>query len=328
MRVVATKFFQDADIEYFCHELPEVNFWFPLCPEDLKSLKDVVDNNVDVFLGPPPSPDIIKSAIGSLKLIQIPWSGVDGMDFSFCSKHSITCANSHSSSISVAELAVTLCLDVLKATPFHHMKFLKGYWHRPGSSEGFYPPNLLSGKRVGILGFGAIGREIHRLLASFNLDFATLSNSGVKNNLIRTFDRKTQFFEFLARSEILFVTAPLTVETKNILNHLSLSHMQNTSIIINVSRAELIDISALHKFLTKKKIAGVALDVHWKNLSAKNQILADEICCMQNVVMSPHRGGFVKGELLHLKGAIDNIRHIARGHFDKIVGIIDFDKGY
>jgi len=325
--VVATKFYQQADIDYLRAALPEIDFWFPRKVGDLKFLKNVA-GEVDIFLGPPPSSDILKNALGSLKMIQIPWSGLDGMDFSTCKEHSILCANSHTNAASVAELAVTLCLDVLKLTPFHHSAFCNGFLHRPGSLEGFFPPRLLTGKSVGILGFGSIGKEIYRLLTGFDLQFATVSRSGVKFDHILNYDRDTEFSDFLGNSEILFITAPLTVETENILNEDSLSQIRKGAIIINVSRAELIDVRALYESLMEERISGVALDVHWKNISPEEQALVDEICHMKNVVMSPHRGGFVAGELPHLDGAITNIRKVYEGRMMEINGVIDFDKGY
>ena len=57
---------------------------------------------------------IIAAATETLKLVQVPWSGVDGMDFTACEKHSIIVANSHTNANSVAELAVSICLDALK----------------------------------------------------------------------------------------------------------------------------------------------------------------------------------------------------------------------
>ncbi|WP_417811841.1 NAD(P)-dependent oxidoreductase [Thalassospira alkalitolerans] len=327
MRVVATKFYQPEDISYLQKELPNFDFWFPQQAEDLDNLMDVVEG-VNVFLGPPPPSYVIEAVSNTLKLVQIPWSGVDGIDFSACHKYAIPCANTHTNAVSVAELAVSLCLDVLKATPFHDAEFRKGHWHRPGSPEGFFPPRLLSGQSVGILGFGSIGREIHRILKGFNLDVAALSYSGRKHTDIRMFDRQTQLSEFLARSDVLFLAAPLTSETHNILNDTSLSHMRETSVLVNVSRAELIDLKALHRSLTEKKISGAALDVHWRNLSTVEQKLAKDIHNMQNVVMSPHRGGFTAGDLPHLKGAVENIRKLAEGRLDEIIGRIDFDKGY
>ena len=327
MRVVATKTYQSSDVEFFRAELPDVEFWFPQDSEDLKNLKDFV-SGVDVFLGPPPCPNIIAEVLDTLKLVQIPWSGVDEMDFTSCREHSVVCANSHTNATSVAELAVSLCLDVLKATPFHDAEFRYNRRHRPGSPEGFFPPRLLTGQSVGILGYGAIGREIHRMLAGFNVDICALSYSRRKAANICIYDRETEFSDFLERSEILFLAAPLTTKTKNILNLESLSYMRQASVLVNISRAELIDIRALHDALVNQKIAGVALDVHWRHLSAENAALADEIYKMQNVVLSPHRGGFVAGELPHLRGAIANIRKVAEGRMEEIVGRIDFDREY
>jgi phosphoglycerate dehydrogenase-like enzyme len=327
MRIVATKFFQQGDIDFMRRALPDVDFWFPKTADDLKSLNQVV-NGATVLLGPPPTAAILAQIKDTLQLVQIPWSGVDGMDFTDCHTHSITCANSHTNATSVAELAISLCLDVLKATPFHDAEFRQGKWHRPGSDEGFFPPRLLSGRSVGILGYGAIGRDIHRLLAGFDVDVATTAQSGSQISGIKTYDRATQFADFLVHSEILFVAAPLTSQTVGIINHSAFSKMQKTSVVINVSRAELIDVSALYTALLDQRISGAAFDVHWRHKTEEEQHLVDEIVQMKNVVLSPHRGGFVAGELPHLAGAIENIRHILAGRLDFISGKIDLERGY
>ncbi len=327
MRVVATKFFQSEDVDYLQRELPNVQFWFPRGQKDLDLLENVVEG-VDVFLGPPPSKFIIEKVKDTLKLVQIPWAGIDGIDFSTCHMHSVLCANSHTNAKSVAELALTLCLDVLKATPFHDAEFRKGRWHRPGSREGFFPPRMLSGQSVGILGFGSIGREIHRLLKGFKVEVATLSYSMNNDAEIQVYDRQTEIPQFLSKCQILFLAAPLTTLTNRIINIDTLHHLQDTSIIVNVSRAELIDLKSLHHSLINNKIAGVALDVHWKNLSAADQMIAEDIYKMQNVVVSPHRGGFIADDLPHLKGAVENICKVAEGRYEEITGRIDFDKGY
>ena len=83
------------------------------------------------------------------------------------------------------------------------------------------------------------------------------------------YDRQTEFHKFLSRSQILFLSAPLTGETEKLFNEGSLRHMNERSIIINVSRAQLIDVGALHNFLTKGRIWGVGLDVHWDNLGTR-----------------------------------------------------------
>jgi phosphoglycerate dehydrogenase-like enzyme len=327
VRVVATKVFQLNDIDYLINRLPDVDFWFPRNDSELDDLAEVV-HGVDVFLGPPPSPEIIAAVIDTLKLVQIPWSGVDGVDFSACQAYSVTVANSHTNATSVAELAISLCLDALKLISFHDSEFRKGFWHRPGSHEGFYPPRMMTGLSVGYIGFGAIGREIYRLLDGFKLDSAALTYSGGHHAGMRFYDRHTQFTEFLKRSDILFLAAPLTSETQNIIDDKALSHMRETCVLVNVSRAELINVNALHEALSKRKISGAALDVHWRHLSAVEQKLAKEIASMQNVVVSPHRGGFAAGGLPHLDGAVVNLLKVAEGRFDEILGKIDFSKGY
>ena len=269
MRVVATKIFATADRELLQKELPDVEFYFP---QDVKSLAslDFVADKVDMFLGPPPPPAIIDHVLDTLKLIQIPWAGVDGIDFSHCRKRGVLVANSHTNARSVAELAVCLCLDALKLTPFHDSGFRHNRWHRPGSPEGFYPPRLLRGLTVGYLGFGSIAQEIHRLLSGFDLKSVAITHTQRVYESVKMYNRNTQFEEFLQESEILFVTAPLTNETRGIINEEAMRHLKNTCVLVNVARAELIEPKALHTALVNNKISSAALDVHWQNLSAVN----------------------------------------------------------
>ena len=250
------------------------------------------------------------------------------MDFTACEKHSIIVANSHTNANSVAELAVSICLDALKLTSFHDADFRRGKWHRPGSSEGFFPPRLMKGLSVGYLGFGSIGCRIHKMLSGFEVKGAAVTYSGRNQGDILMYDRETQFNDFLKHSDIIFLAAPLTSDTKKIINGDAFARMKDSCILINISRAELIDVTEFHKALSQKLISGAALDVHWSDLSEKEQQLADEIYMMPNVVLSPHRGGFSAGQLPHLQGAVENLRKVAQGRLDEVSGKINFVKGY
>lgn len=327
MRVVATKIFKSQDIAYLKNQLPDVDFQFFRNLEELKELRRFIAD-VDVFLGPPPDADVIAAAAETLKLIQIPWSGVDGMDFAACADHSISVANSHTNADSVAELAVTICLDALKSTAFHDRGFREGRWYRPESSEGFFPPRLLTGLSVGYLGYGSIGRKIHKMLSGFEVHGSALTFTGCPQDNVLVYDRETQFNEFLESSDIIFIAAPLTRETKKIINSTAFSHMKDSCILVNVSRSDLIDLQALHQALSQKSIAGAALDVHWNGLSDKEQRLANDIYAMPNVVLSPHRGGFCLGDLPHLRGAVENLQKVASGRIDEVDGIINVERGY
>ena len=63
--------------------------------------------------------------------------------------------------------------------------------------------------------------------------------------------------------------------------------------------------------------------MHWDNLSVPEQTIANEIYKMQNVVISPHRGGFIEGVLPHLRGAIKNLQKVAEGRVEDIEGVIN-----
>ena len=144
-----------------------------------------------------------------------------------------------------------------------------------------------------------------------------MTYSGRNQGDILMYDRETQFNDFLKHSDIIFLAAPLTSDTK-IINGDAFARMKDSCILINISRAELIDVTEFHKALSQKLISGAALDVHWSDLSEKEQQLADEIYMMPNVVLSPHRGGFSAGQLPHLQGAVENLRKVAQGRLDEV----------
>ena len=309
MKVVCSRFFVEDDLNYLQRNVPNANFIVPLTYTD-KGLLDACENGVDVFLGPPPSEMVLNVVAKQLKFIQIPWAGVEAIDFSVCNKLNITCLNSHSNSYCVAELAVGLMFSVIKQLPYHNSELKQGKWHRPSDPDGFIPPILLKNKTVGYFGFGQINQKIHEMLSGFNLEHIACVTSPKKMESVTFFDFSC-VDQFATQCDIIFIGAPLTERTENLFGENLLGKIKNGGYLINISRANIVNEHALLKALNSN-LSGAAMDV-WYKYPKRGESRAfpcsNELLKCNNLVASPHRAGYVAGELPHLNDVIENLNN-------------------
>jgi phosphoglycerate dehydrogenase-like enzyme len=328
MRVVATRKFFQQDIDFFKQSLPHVDFVFP-DEASFEFLLEQCDLGVDVFLGPPPAKEILRKALPRLKLIQIPWAGVENILFDDARTLKIPCSNSHSNSIVVAEMGISLLFELLKKIALHDRGLRRGEWHRPDDVNGFYPPRKLSGSRIGFFGYGAINKAIHKMLSGFDITFtACVTKQRGIAGLSKVFGA-SELSSFLCAVDILFVAAPMTPDTNGIFDKSILSLLKNNAYIVNVSRANLFVEADLFELLKSGMIAGAALDVWWNNPGrGRSKCMPSSLPFneLENVVLSPHRSGFSLGELPHLDGAVENIDRISNRKAAK--SLIDLSRGY
>jgi len=326
MNVVCTRFFVDNDLEYLKKALPKIKLIVPDTFDD-NGLAVACREGVDIFIGPPPSEFIISLVSDSLKFIQIPWAGVENIDFSACKKFNIPCYNSHSNAPCVAELAVGLLFSILKKIPFHHFELKKGKWHRPGDSEGFHPPILLKGMNIGYFGFGQINQNIKKMLSGFNVNHKTYVNNyrAIDDIDVYSSDKLNQF---VADCDVIFIGAPLTKTTENLFDANLLALMKKGSYLINISRAKIVSEIALANALSFN-IAGAAMDV-WYDYPCRGESrsfpCSDKLLSCDNLIVSPHRAGYVDGVLPHLVDVIDNVLNAKS--VDKLKNKINFKDKY
>jgi D-3-phosphoglycerate dehydrogenase len=120
--------------------------------------------HADVLLGGAVTEPVLAAA-KRLKLLQVPWTGVDTLDFALLRRFKVAVCNSHSNARPAAEFALSLLLSALNAIPLHDRRLREGHWLRPrrdGQGE-FYPPRPLSGRTVGYLADAV--ENINRLAA-------------------------------------------------------------------------------------------------------------------------------------------------------------------
>jgi len=222
--------------------------------EDLKKLA----KSVEVILATRLSSEVAEAA-DNLKLLQKTGAGVDDMPFDSLGKNVWMANTSGSNPYPLAEGAVSLMLALAKKIVQRNKLFINGRTGERGT--------LLKGKSVGIIGFGSIGREIAKILRAFDMKIY-----GIKRQPDEKLAEKMGL-EFLGTEEDLhylfnntdfnIITLPLTKDTRGMIGETEIEAMKDSSNLINVARAAVIQEEPLYKALKEGKIAGAALDVWW-----------------------------------------------------------------
>ena len=212
--------------------------------------------------------------------------GLDPVDVEHATRLGIPVVNTPGANAqSVAELAVALMLALLRQLPEADRAT------RQGQSGFRYRARLreLSGKRVGIVGFGDIGRRTARLLRfGFGVELRVYSRSATAAELASLEARRCDTLEQLAReSEIVSLHTRLTPSTRGLVDEAFLAAMRPDALLINTARGPLVDEAALLRALSQRRIAGAGLDVYAPEDTAAGADLLE----LDNVILTPHIGG-------------------------------------
>src|SRR5947207_2442686 len=206
---------------------------------------------------------------------------------------------------------------------------------------------------VGIVGYGAIGRNVAKLLTGFNVSIITLNSSkkstpeerrqkeeftvpgtgdipgDIPSQWYSSNDKeeKKKFFE---EADVVVVAAPYTPATKHLVDATALGYMKKTSLIVNIARGELIDEDALIKVLEKKEIGGAALDVMTPEPYPSDGPLLTKFGKKddrERLVMTPHISGHTDKYTERVFEILEeNLKRLENGK--TLLNLIDRRKGY
>lgn len=247
------------------------------------------DDSVEILLGGHVTKENIE-LLPNLKLVIVPYTGLDNLDLDTLKQKSIKVLNTSAHGIFVAERAFSLALALSGRLIEFHNNLTDGNWSQRYTND-FMSWSSLHNKKVAVYGFGHIGQEVARLFSVFNCEIGILS---YKN---RTFDKTTNFDsleELSSWCDYLVVCTPLTEITKNSINEKILSKMEH-KFIINVGRGNIIDEADLYNHLNNNFLGGFASDVWYEYPDKKNPDRFPstyDFHKLNNVVMTPHNAGF------------------------------------
>jgi phosphoglycerate dehydrogenase-like enzyme len=246
-------------------------------------------------------------AAPGLRMIQHQGVGYEKIDLAACQARGIPVAlTPEGTSNGVAEHTLLLILALYKQLVAAAGAVQAGRWPqwelRATSHE-------ISGKTLGLVGYGRIGREVARRAAAFDarvLYFDPFLPDTPPSIAIRT----GSLAELLVASDIVSLHLPLTGTSRHLLNADSLSHMKPGAILINTSRGELIDETALAAALDSGRLAGAGLDVLAKEPPAADHPLLRRT----NVLITPHISAGTRDALAtKMRAAFANMLRQTRG---------------
>lgn len=226
--------------------------------------------------------DVIrKGKEGKLKVISKYGVGLDKIDLDAAKKHEIPVFNTPGvNQITVAEHTLALMLSYLKNIYQEYNYTKNGSWKRLTGNELF-------GKKVGILGLGKIGKELAKRLSVFGVElfaFDTIYDDAFLNKY--DIQRTSSVSNLIFNIDILSINIPLLKETKHIINKDIINEIINPLIIVNTSRAMILDQQALMEGLKTSKIKAYLTDVMDEEpMQADHPLLEFE-----NVLITSHIG--------------------------------------
>ncbi len=244
----------------------------------------------------------------SLKLLQLLTAGFDKIDLKLASDLGVAVANNGGANAwSVAEHTIGMLLSLYRRLGESDASVRAGTWKKPVSGFNTYE---VSGKTVGIVGAGKIGRKVAERLHAFEtkiLYFDVVQSREMEERLQA---RRVSFEELLHQADILSLHLPLTPGNVGLIGREALAAMKPNAVLLNAARGELVDEAALAEALRAGRIAGAGLDVFCQEpVSPESPLLR-----LDNVVLSPHSAGYsYEGWFRRCQFAWENIQKVASG---------------
>lgn len=212
------------------------------------------------------------SKLKKLKFIFRLGKGLDNINLQFAKEIKIKVIKSNTSlEKAVGELTVGLILNLLRGISQHDNNLKKNIWKKEMGT-------ILHGKKVGIIGYGKIGKYVSKILKAFGVKIIINDIKKIKNKL--------NLKKLLINSDIVSLHSNYSNKENYLLNRKNLKYLKKNSFIINTSRSELIDYNFLFHLLKENKIKGAALDVF------PNEPYFGKFKKLNNVILTPHIGSY------------------------------------
>ncbi len=253
-----------------------------------------------------------------LKAVIIPYTGHDQIDLETLKTKNVPLFNTTVHSKFVAEKAFALLLALLGNVVNYHNNLKEGDWsdrHNPNRT----PWVSLYNQRVGIYGYGRIGRFIRDMLEPFQCRVSVIDRGKDYPHVETVNDLET----LITNNDILMIAAPLTEATKHAFDQKHMKRMMGRY-LVNVGRGEIIEEEALYQALKDGVLKGFASDV-WYQYPSDDQPLQPSkfpIHDFDNVVISPHSGGHTttsKGAMM--ARVVEHIEHIKANNYSDAIDL-------
>ncbi len=237
---------------------------------------DLLDNDtIGLIAGLEPITGAALARAPALKVISRCGTGTDNIDMAAAGQNGIVIRKTpEAPAAAVAELTIGLMLAALRRIAESDRHLRNGQWYRP---QG----RLLGGCVVGIVGLGAVGARVAGLCRSFD---ATVLAVDPASAAPPEGVAMTDINDLLDRSDIVSLHVPRTPDTEGLIDREAILRMRTGAVLVNTSRAAVVDEQALLEALDSGKLAAVALDVF------ETEPYSGPLALKDNTVLTPHVG--------------------------------------
>jgi D-3-phosphoglycerate dehydrogenase len=271
----------------------------------LEELSEKIRTADGVTIRTAPLPGEVLAQGERLKVVSRHGVGYDNIGVAALTERGIPLAiAADANATAVAEHALFFMLALAKQALRYDRATRTGGWAVRNDLEAV---DLL-GRRVLLLGFGRIGRELAKRCQVFGMEVA-IHDPYVQANVIETAGYRSvpDFRAVLAETDVLSVHMPLSEESRNMISAAEFEALPSSAFVINAARGGIVDEDALHAALTSGAIAGAGLDVFDQEPPPENHPLF----ALDNVVLSPHSAGLTKEAAIRM--AVSTARNVLAG---------------
>lgn len=257
------------------------------CPRLLEHLKDaeglIVRNRTQVNAA-------LLAAAPRLRVVGRLGVGLDNIDLAACRARSIevipaTGANSQS----VAEYVIAAAMLLLRGAFFATANVAAGGWPRQALSAG----REISGKTLGIVGFGGIGRRVARHAKGLGMDVWAHDPLLAHDSHVfwEAVVRPATLEDLLREADVVSLHVPLADSTRHLIDAGRLALMKPGAVLINTARGGVVDEAALARALREKRLGGAAIDVFEREPLGADSPLGEAAKGLPNLILTPHVAG-------------------------------------
>ena len=247
----------------------------------------------------------------SLKYIGVLATGYNVVDIDAAKARGIVVTNIPAySTASVAQMVFAHVLNITQRVGYYANENTQGRWTN-NADFCYWDTNLveLDGKKMGIVGYGNIGKATARIALAFGMEVLAYTSKEQKD--LPQGVRKATLDELFSESDVVSLHCPLTPDTKELVNAERLKTMKPSAILINTGRGPLVNEQDLANALNEGRIAGAGLDV----LSVEPSLADNPLLKAKNCFITPHIAWATKEARTRLMDiAINNLRAYQEGN--------------
>jgi D-3-phosphoglycerate dehydrogenase len=235
---------------------------------------------------PPITRAVLEAAAPHLRVIAKPGAGVDSVDLKAATEHGIPIMTAgHGNAPAVAEITIGFMLALGRDIVSLDRRTRGGDWRRDD-----YNSSELSGRTLGLVGFGRIGRRVAELAKAFGMRVSVFTRTPAK--VAPDLAEVAESFDALLReADYVSLHCPLDETTRGLMSREAIAVMRPGSFLINTGRGALVDETALAQALTSGHLAGAALDT----LSQEPPPSDNPLLSAPNLILTPHIAGLTTG---------------------------------